>query len=75
MNSVITCREYLVTVRFSGEQYLTERKVRSTNSGKYRWVKDKNQAVRLSYDAAQKARQRYGGQLVRVTTTIVQEAV
>lgn len=75
MKSVTTCREYLVTARESGGQYLTERKVRTADTGKYRWIKDKNHAVRLSYDAAQKARQRYGGQLVRVTTVITQEPV
>lgn len=75
MKNVTVCREYLVTDRLSGGQYLTERKVRAVDTGKYRWIKDKNRASLLSYDAAQKARQRYGGRLVRVVTTITQEPV
>ena len=75
MNNVTTYREYLVTTRNSGGSYLTERQTRTADSGKYRWVKDKRQAAYLTYDAAQKARRRYGGSLVRVTTTVVQESV
>ena len=75
MKNVTTIREYLVTNRNTGGVYLTERKQRTIESGKYRWAKSKTNAVLMTYDAAQKARQRYGGSLVRVTTVITQEPV
>jgi hypothetical protein len=37
------------------------------NDLKYNWARNRAHAATLSYDQAQKARQNYGGQIVRVT--------
>lgn len=65
---------YLVRRQDTGTSYITERENRN-DEGKYRWVKDKNLAVHLSYDAAQKVRQRYGGRIVRVVNLVSEEVI
>lgn len=73
MRHVTTIREYFVYNRDTGGEYLSSRTVR--REGKYRWAKDKRSAALLSYNAAQKARQRYGGEIVRVDTVITESPV
>jgi uncharacterized protein (DUF2252 family) len=65
--------QYYVYYRNTGGQYLTESAGNTT--GKYRWAKNKNSIALMSYDAAQKARKRYGGFLVRVDTVITEVPV
>jgi endo-beta-N-acetylglucosaminidase D len=65
---------YFVRKQTTGTCYLTEKDVRDVN-GKYRWVKDKTRVAYMSYDAAQKARQRYGGRVVRVTNVTTEETI
>lgn len=57
--------KYIVRSRTSGGRYLVERE---TGKKSYRWTKrTRNDAYRFtSYDAAQKASQRYDGELVGV---------
>lgn len=77
LNSKITSMQevFLVRKQTTGTSYITERLNRTKGDGKYRWVKNKNDAVTLSYDAAQKVRQRYGGNLVKITSIIVEESI
>ena len=74
----VTATEYfIVRDRISGGEYLTTRKSRSNaNQPAYRWTKARRSlAVRFAtYDAAQKAAQRYGGNLVRCTKVAVQSS-
>jgi hypothetical protein len=65
---------YIVRTRETGTAYIAERANR-TEEGKYRWVKDKSYACYLSYNAAQKVRQRYGGTIVRVTQTVTEQNI
>lgn len=65
---------YLVRTRKTGTAYISERTNRS-EEGKYRWVKDKKFATYLTYNAAQKVRQRYGGTIVRVTETVTEQNI
>lgn len=68
---------YIVRDRITGGEYLTTRKSRSNaNQPAYRWTKDgRFRSVRFNtYDAAQKAAQRYGGSLVRCTKVAVQSS-
>lgn len=73
MKNVTTIREYFVYHRNSGGEYLTNRSRRKDK--KYRWVKNKRSVTLLSYDAAQKARLRYGGEIIRVDTIIREKSV
>ena len=68
--TVTNIREYYVYNRETGGEYLTSRSNR--RDVKYRWAKDKSKVIHMSYDAAQKARLRYGGELVRVDTVITE---
>lgn len=65
----VTATEYfIVRDRITGGEYLTTRRSRSNaNQPAYRWTKARRSAaVRFAtYDAAQKAALRYGGNLVR----------
>jgi len=74
----VTATEYfIVRDRDSGGEYLTNRKSRSNaNQPAYRWTKDRRSlAVRFAtYDAAQKAAQRYGGDLVRCTKVAIKSS-
>lgn len=74
----VSATEYfIVRSRTSGGEYLTVRKNRNgENQTKYRWTKDRrNCATRLtSYDAAQKARQRYGGDVIRCVKVTIPDA-
>ena len=77
-NPVITSTNtvYYVRDRDTGGVYLTTRSRRCSNcETKYRWVKNKNDAATMSYDAAQKCRQRYGGVLVKATSVVVEEQI
>ena len=71
----VTATEYfIVRDRISGGEYLTTRRSRSNmNQPAYRWSKAyRNVAIRFAtYDAAQKAALRYGGDLVRCTKVVV----
>lgn len=60
---------FIVRDRTSGGAYLALRRSSNANQPKYRWSKGvRSQAVRMtSYDTAQKARQRYGGDVIRCT--------
>lgn len=68
LTNVIISEYYIVRDRDTGGTYLSRRRS-STNANqpKYRWAKaNRCRAVRMqSYDAAQKARLRYGGEVVR----------
>ena len=72
---VVTSKEYFVTQRNTGTEYLTERTTRTATSGKYHWVKRKDAVALVTYNAAQKLRQRYGGKITCVTTTVQEESV
>lgn len=50
----------------SGAGYLVERKRRSP-LGKYYWNKNKSDVAYMTYNAAQKCAQRYGGVVVKRT--------
>ena len=66
--NVIISEYFIVRDRASGGAYLSLRRSSSNaNQPKYRWAKGfRNQAIRMqSYDRAQKARLRYGGEVVR----------
>lgn len=68
---------YIVRDRITGGEYLTTRKSRSNaNQPAYRWIKSRrSQANRFNtYDAAQKAAQRYGGSLVRCVKVALRSA-
>lgn len=65
---------FIVRKQGTGTAYIGERTNR-TEEGKYRWVKDKNFATYLTYNAAQKVRQRYGGTIVRVTQTVTEQSI
>jgi len=68
---------FIVRDRISGGEYLTTRKSRSNaNQPAYRWTKEgRYKSVRFAtYDAAQKAALRYGGNLVRCTKVAVQSS-
>jgi len=71
----VTATEYfIVRDRISGGEYLTTRKSRSNaNQPAYRWTKARRSlAVRFAtYDAVQKAAQRYGGEIVRCTKVAI----
>jgi hypothetical protein len=66
---IVTASQYfIVRDRISGGEYLSTRKSRSNaNQPAYRWSKTNRNAAKrfVSYDGAQKARQRYGGEIVR----------
>jgi hypothetical protein len=68
ISNVIVSEYFIVRDRTTGGAYLSRRRS-STNANqpKYRWAKaNRNRAVRMqSYDTAQKARSRYGGEVVR----------
>ena len=50
----------------SGGEYLTNRTKRTFGEGKYRWAKtSKSNATLMTYDAAQQAALRYGGEIIR----------
>jgi len=68
LSSVTITEYFIVRDRTSGGAYLSPRRNRANaNEPKYRWAKKARcSAIRLrTYDAAQKARQRYGGEIVR----------
>ena len=74
----VTATEYfIVRDRITGGEYLTVRKSRSNaNQPAYRWTKEyRGKSFRFAtYDAAQKAAQRYGGSLIRCTKVAVQSS-
>lgn len=69
-----TYEGYFIRKQTTGTCYLTEKQNRDAN-GKYRWVKNKDQLTYLTYDAAQKARQRYGGHIVRVMNVTSEQTI
>lgn len=65
---------FIVRDRITGGEYLTIRKSRSNaNQPAYRWTKEgRFRSFRFAtYDAVQKAAQRYGGEIVRCTKVAV----
>jgi hypothetical protein len=73
----VTATEYfIVRNRITGGEYLTHRRSRTNmNQPAYRWTKARRSAAQrfATYDAAQKASLRYGGDLVRCTKVKVDD--
>lgn len=74
--NVNTTTSFYVRAAGTGGQYLTERVRRAQGQGKYCWRKtSKNDATLMSYDAAQKAAQRYGGEVIRREVVVLDQPV
>ena len=69
---VNTTTIFYVRNRTTGGQYLVNRASR-TAKGKYRWNTDKSEATLMTYDAAQKAALRYGGQVIRREILVIDQ--
>lgn len=69
-----TC--YFVRSAGTGGEYLTNRTKRIFGEGKYRWAKtSKSNATLMTYDAAQKAALRYGGEIIRREVLTIDQPV
>ena len=58
-------------VRNPKGNWLAPKAKRSSNNFKYSWANTRDLAVEMTYDQAQKARQTYGGQVVKSEITVV----